>query len=34
MKIQEVLSKLSFRIGLEALWIVWWLRISDALGRL
>jgi len=27
-------SKLSFRIGLEALWIVWWLRISDALGRL
>jgi len=27
-------SKLSFRIGLEALWIVWWLRLADALGRL
>jgi len=27
-------SKLSFRIGLEALWIVWWLRIADKLGRL
>ncbi len=27
-------SKLTFRIGLEALWVVWWLRISDALGRL
>jgi len=27
-------SKLTFRIGLEALWMVWWLRISDALGRL
>jgi dolichol-phosphate mannosyltransferase len=27
-------SKLSWRIGLEALWIVWWLRIADALGRL
>jgi len=27
-------SKLSFRIGLEALWVVWWLRIADALGRL
>ena len=27
-------SKMSFRIGLEALWIVWWLRISDMLGRL
>jgi dolichol-phosphate mannosyltransferase len=27
-------SKLSVRIGLEALWMVWWLRIADALGRL
>jgi dolichol-phosphate mannosyltransferase len=27
-------SKLSKRIALEALWIVWWLRIADALGRL
>jgi len=27
-------SKLSMRIGLEALWIVWWLRIADRLGRL
>lgn len=27
-------SKLTFRIGLEALWIAWWLRIADALGRL
>jgi dolichol-phosphate mannosyltransferase len=27
-------SKLSFRIGLEALWVVWRLRIADALGRL
>jgi dolichol-phosphate mannosyltransferase len=27
-------SKLSFRIGLEALWVAWWLRIADALGRL
>ncbi len=27
-------SKLNFRIGLEALWVVWWLRIADALGRL
>jgi dolichol-phosphate mannosyltransferase len=27
-------SKLSMRIGLEALWMVWWLRIADALGRL
>ena len=27
-------SKLTLRIGLEALWVVWWLRISDALGRL
>jgi dolichol-phosphate mannosyltransferase len=27
-------SKLSWKIGLEALWIVWWLRIADALGRL
>jgi dolichol-phosphate mannosyltransferase len=27
-------SKLTMRIGLEALWIVWWLRIADAMGRL
>jgi len=27
-------SKLNLKIGLEALWIVWWLRIADALGRL
>jgi len=27
-------SKLNFRIGLEALWVVWWLRFADALGRL
>jgi len=27
-------SKLTLRIGLEALWIVWWLRIAHALGRL
>lgn len=27
-------SKLSWRIGLEALWIVWWLRAARALGRL
>lgn len=27
-------SKLTFRIGLEALWVVWWLRVADALGRL
>ncbi len=27
-------SKLTFRIGLEALWVVWWLRIVDAFGRL
>jgi len=27
-------SKLTFRIGLEALWLVWWLRFADALGRL
>jgi dolichol-phosphate mannosyltransferase len=27
-------SKLSVRIGLEALWMVWWLRIADSLGRL
>ena len=28
------ISKLTKRIALEALWIVWWLRIADALGRL
>jgi dolichol-phosphate mannosyltransferase len=27
-------SKLTLRIALEALWIVWWLRIADLLGRL
>jgi len=27
-------SKLTFWVGLEALWIAWWLRIADALGRL
>lgn len=27
-------SKLSLRIGLEALWIVWWLRIAGAFGWL
>ena len=27
-------SKLTLRIGLEALWIAWWLRLADALGRL
>ncbi|MEE9606614.1 MAG: polyprenol monophosphomannose synthase [Myxococcota bacterium] len=27
-------SKLTKRIGLEALWVVWWLRIADWLGRL
>ncbi|MFQ5515246.1 MAG: polyprenol monophosphomannose synthase [Myxococcota bacterium] len=27
-------SKLTLRIGLEAFWVVWWLRIADRLGRL
>ena len=27
-------SKLTLRLGLEALWIVWWLRIADWFGRL
>jgi dolichol-phosphate mannosyltransferase len=27
-------SKLDIRIGLETLWMVWWLRILDAFGRL
>ena len=27
-------SKLTLRIGLEALWIVWWLRLADLFGRL
>ena len=27
-------SKMSKRIGLEALWIVWWLRVAHRLGRL
>ena len=28
------LSKLTPRIGLEALWMVWWLRVADVLGRI
>lgn len=27
-------SKLSLNIAFEALWMVWWLRIADALGRI
>lgn len=27
-------SKLTLRIGLEALWLVWWLRLADLTGRL
>ena len=27
-------SKLTLKIGLEALWLVWRLRIADAFGRL
>lgn len=27
-------SKLDWRIGFEALWIVWWLRIASLLGRI
>jgi len=27
-------SKLTLRIGLEALWMAWWLRIADWMGRL
>jgi dolichol-phosphate mannosyltransferase len=27
-------SKLTVRIGLEALWIAWWLRLADLFGRL
>ncbi len=27
-------SKLSWQIGFEALWMVWWLRLARALGRL
>ena len=27
-------SKLSLRIAFEAIWMVWWLRIADRLGRL
>ncbi len=30
---QSGASKLTMRIGLEALWIVWWLRLTDLLGR-
>jgi dolichol-phosphate mannosyltransferase len=28
------MSKLTIRIGLETLWLAWWLRLSDLLGRL
>jgi dolichol-phosphate mannosyltransferase len=28
------ISKLNLRIALEALWIVWWLRLAGSLGRL
>ncbi len=27
-------SKLTLRIAVEAMWIVWWLRIASWLGRL
>jgi dolichol-phosphate mannosyltransferase len=27
-------SKLDIRVGLETLWLAWWLRLSDLLGRL
>ena len=27
-------SKMSKRVGFEALWIVWWLRLARAMGRL
>jgi hypothetical protein len=27
-------SKLSLGIAFEALWVVWWLRIANALGRI
>ena len=27
-------SKMSRRVGLEALWIVWWLKVAHRLGRL
>ena len=27
-------SKMSLRIAFEAMWIVWWMRIADRLGRL
>ena len=27
-------SKLTRRVGLEALWIVWWLKVAHRLGRL
>jgi dolichol-phosphate mannosyltransferase len=31
---QRGTSKLTLRIGLEALWVVWWLRLADLMGRL
>ena len=27
-------SKLTMRVGLEALWIVWWLRLASLFGRI
>jgi dolichol-phosphate mannosyltransferase len=27
-------TKMTLKIGLEALWVAWWLRIADKLGRL
>jgi len=27
-------SKMTRRVGLEALWIVWWLKLAYRLGRL
>jgi dolichol-phosphate mannosyltransferase len=27
-------TKMTLKIGLEALWVAWWLRIADGLGRL
>ena len=31
---KEGTSKMTLRIGLEALWIVWWLRLADLFRRL
>ena len=27
-------SKLNMRIGLETLWLAWWLRIADLMGKI